>query len=484
MKSITSALLALSAIFACTTLVGSVEPLLVEVKQTPSQDYWRSRPTRTLSALPGFIPTPSESGRTRWGGWASQKVVEGTGFFRTYQAPNGRWWLLDPDGHKFIHIGVATVTRGLQPLAFENSEKIFPIQGEWAKFSSKLLSDAFFNGSGAWSEVDAIRNRPDTLPYTLTLNFAADFGRQLKITEMTPGRVGYNKDVPPVLHPDFPDWCDRYAKEKVAPYQGDPMLLGMFSDNELPLRRELLERSINLGTKESATAPLYHAAVAWLRAHRGDPLDEIDIGSIQEEERVAFLEYACERYYSSVAKALRKYAPSHLILGSRIHGRITYQPEVLRASARHVDVVSVNLYHAWSVDTKRLDMWMRETGKPVIISEFYAKGQDTGMDNNAGAGWTVKTQRDRGLFYQNFVLSLIESRHVVGWHWFKYRDNEPWAAESDPSNRNVNKGVVTWDYKPYVDLLAQMSEVNAQVYPLTEYFDRLAPNTRVQPVSP
>ncbi len=30
---------------------------------------------------------------------------------------------------------------------------------------------------------------------------------------------------------------------------------------------------------------------------------------------------------------------------------------------------------------------------------------DAGLANKGGAGWIVKTQRDRGLFYQNFTLS-------------------------------------------------------------------------------
>jgi hypothetical protein len=39
-----------------------------------------------------------------------------------------------------------------------------------------------------------------------------------------------------------------------------------------------------------------------------------------------------------------------------------------------------------------------------MITEFYAKGEDSGMGNTGGAGWLVKTQKDRGTFYQNFIL--------------------------------------------------------------------------------
>ena len=39
----------------------------------------------------------------------------------------------------------------------------------------------------------------------------------------------------------------------------------------------------------------------------------------------------------------------------------------------------------------------RESGKPILVTEWYAKGMDSGMANQGGAGWVVKTQRDRGL---------------------------------------------------------------------------------------
>ena len=59
------------------------------------------------------------------------------------------------------------------------------------------------------------------------------------------------------------------------------------------------------------------------------------------------------------------------------------------------------------------------------------------MKNLTGAGWTVATQQERGWFYQNFTLALIESQVCVGWHWFKYKDNDPRDRTTDPSNRDA-----------------------------------------------
>ena len=107
-----------------------------------------------------------------------------------------------------------------------------------------------------------------------------------------------------------------------------------------------------------------------------------------------------------------------------------------------------------------------------MITEFYAKGVDSGLKNATGAGWTVKTQQERGWFYQNFTLALLESKDCVGWHWFRYIDNDPEYRKADPSNQDSNKGIVNVRFEPYTELLQQMKELNRQVYPLTEYFDK------------
>jgi hypothetical protein len=59
----------------------------------------------------------------------------------------------------------------------------------------------------------------------------------------------------------------------------------------------------------------------------------------------------------------------------------------------------------------------------------------------------------------------------VGWHWFKYMDNDPEDLSTDPSNRNSNKGILTVRYEPYRPLLDAMRELNRSAYPLTVYFD-------------
>jgi hypothetical protein len=96
---------------------------------------------------------------------------------------------------------------------------------------------------------------------------------------------------------------------------------------------------------------------------------------------------------------------------------------------------------------------------------------DSGFANTTGAGWVVKTQADRGKFYQNFTLGLLESGGCVGWHGFKYRDNHPASKTADPSPLDSNKDIVTLRLEPHAPLLSAMPELHRQVCSLAAYFD-------------
>jgi hypothetical protein len=443
----------------------------VEVKTDPGDAKWQVKQTRTIDQLSGFSSSkPVET--SRWGGWAAHRESKGEGFFRVKKADNGRWWLVDPDGYRFIHVGVAAVYQGIEKVAAATTLDKFHTPKAWADFTLEILRDAHFNGMGGWTERAAVHDNPSVLPYTVSLDFSGDFGRKMGITHVNPGQTGYINEVPPIFHPDFPAWCENYAMERVTRLKSDSMLIGYFADNELPFRREMLDNSLTLDPDIKGVGPLRSAAEAWLMTRKGCAKDSLSKLTLTDEDRIAFLSDACERYYSLVGAALRKYDPNHLFLGTRFHGRITQQPEVFKAAGKHADVISVNLYHAWSAKPDRLEMWTKESGRPVLVTEFYAKGMDSGLENINGAGWVVKTQQARGEFYQNFTLSLLEAKNVVGWHWFKYRDNEHFDDNAQKGNRDSNKGIVTWDYKPYVPLIEKMKELNANVYPLTDYFDK------------
>jgi hypothetical protein len=69
---------------------------------------------------------------------------------------------------------------------------------------------------------------------------------------------------------------------------------------------------------------------------------------------------------------------------------------------------------------------------------------------------------------------LLQSRACVGWHWFKYQDNDPDDPHAEASNVDSNKGIVDRFYKPYGALLSRMRDLNLQMYGVADVFDASA----------
>lgn len=454
-----------SILLWCITLLAGqalshAAPRMVDVATKPG-DKWVPRTTRTLSDIPGAAKLPPDSGLSRYGGLTSRKE-KATGYFHTAKI-DGRWWLVDPEGGLFLHRGVNSVSMLRSPTAQRAWKSKFGTEADWAEQTTALLWKHGFNGLGSWTDTENMKTARQPLVYTRIWNFMSSYGKKRGGTYQKPGHTGYPGDCMFVFDPGFEAFCDEHARQLEAD-KSDPWLLGHFSDNELPWPADALKNYLSL----PATDPGHQAALKWLRTRHGADATARDIAPA---DLPAFQQFMAERYFGIVSRAIKRHDPNHLYLGARFHGSALRMPELFRAAGPHVDVISVNYYRAWTPDPKRLAMWAREAGKPVIITEWYAKGADSGMANTGGAGWLVRTQRDRGLFYQNFTLGLLESKDCVGWHWFKYIDNDPADTRADPSNQDSNKGMLNNRYDPYMPLLDSMKRVNERAYGLIDQFD-------------
>ena len=439
--------------------VSAAENVLVATKPTAT---WKSYPTRTLADLPAVASAPADAGLDRFGGRTDRRA-RASGFFRAERI-DGRWWLVDPEGGLCINRSVVSVTMMRTAGGQAALTKKFGGEAQWAAQTAALLHDFGFNGLGAWTDTTRLIAAPQKLAYTHIWNFMSSYGKKRGGTYQLPGHTGYPKDAIFVFDPAFAAFCDEHAKQ-LAATKDDPWLLGHFTDNELPLKREALANFLALPEQD----PGLLAAQKFLRERHGPAATAKDI---TDDDKQAFLALVVDRYLGTVTRAIRKYDPNHLVLGSRFHGAQVKYPETFRAAGKYLDVVAVNYYNAWSADRELVAMWERESGKPCLITEWYAKGMDVpGLANVSGAGWVVKTQQDRGRFYENFTLSLLETKTCVGWHWFKYMDNDPDDTKADPSNRDSNKGIVSNRYEPYADLLAAMKRINEHTYRVIDHFD-------------
>lgn len=449
---------------------GKQEYITVEARRRVSNPdgtttYRQYEPfsTRSVELLSGFNMPKKTEPRSKYGGWLERKS-SATGFFRVEKVGD-RWWCIDPEGFYYINVALNSISKGGSDRNKQALVDKFGTPENWIFQTINMLHENGFNCAGSWSDHKSIieNNSKSTNPfaYTINLNFMSSYGKERGGTFQQPGHTGYPGDAIFVFDPEWESFCDRHAQQAAA-YKDDPNLFGYFSDNEMPFRIKSLDNYLGL----PETDPGHIAAVKWL-AEQGLTKEQI-----KDSQRESFMAVVADRYFSAVSKALKKYDPNHMYIGARFYSSEKNYPQFMKTAGKYADIISNNYYGKWTPDSADMTNWTNWSGKPFLITEYYTKGEDSGMPNKSGAGWIVKTQADRGLFYQNYNLALLESKNCVGWHYFKYQDNDPTAKGVDPSNIDANKGIVNNNYEVWSPMMKLMKELNENVFSLIEYFDK------------
>jgi hypothetical protein len=419
--------------------------------------------TRPVALLEGYVIPRKPLKLTNYGGWAGKKLDK-TGFYHVVKT-NDRWWCVDPGGNAYFNVALNSISMGGSERNKKALAEKFGTPEKWMNQTIKMLQENGFNCAGSWSDHKSIIEANKTLDkpfaYTINLNFMSSYGKERGGTFQQPGHTGYPKDAIFVFDPEWAQFCDRHAKQVTA-YKDDPNLFGYFSDNEMPFKLKSLENYLSLPEND----PGHIAAAKWIES------EGISIDKITDIQREAFMDLVADKYFSAVSAALKKYDPNHMYIGARFYSSEKNYPGFMKTAGKYCDIISNNYYNKWTPDATEMNNWASWSGRPFIITEYYTKGEDSGMPNQSGAGWIVKTQRDRGLFYQNYNLALLENGNCVGWHYFKYQDNDPTATGVDPSNTDSNKGIVNNYYELWAPMMELMKELNTQVYSIIDYFDK------------
>lgn len=442
--------------------------------------------------------TEIHANATRWGGRRDDRS-RATGFFRTALL-DGVWWLVDPEGGRFLSKGVNTVridqdkvgdTERL-PYAEACLAKYGSVEA-WRTAAAARLKSFGFNSVGAWSDTEVARAGT-----TLAVTPLLDLGQKFAFSFAGPAEP-WGDAFPDVFDPGCETFVNRRAADLCAPLRDDPAVIGWFADNELRWgpdwrgRDELLTLFLNLPVGRPGRA----AAVAFLQRRYGDfeefeaiwrtglpsfealaataapvvqpfprpaiydrdPAHEARLNRFCPERAVfvadcdAFAGEVAERYFAVTTAAIRAAAPNHLALGCRFH--FPPQAEVVAAAGRHLDVVSFNCYVADPLEAIAL---YAKAGKPGLIGEFSVRADDAGLPNTRGASPRVATQAERAVAFRTFVTAALGQPTLVGYHWFEHADQ---PAEGRPDGENSNYGTVTIEDEAYPDLTTAMSEVNA-----------------------
>ncbi len=398
---------------------------------------WGSYTISLVESLTGYTPVEGVSSDYTRTGACAYLCADSTGYYHVSKI-DGRWWLIDPDGYAGVNMAVTS----LDATALQDDYDV--------------LRRNAFNGTGNFIASESQTKNSNNLwnygqmSYTRRYNFYASYRQVRHSYYDTPEQVKSNADYLLVLDPAFETFCQAQAKTAFASYTEERDLLGYFTDNELPFNdRQLAQVLKNL----SAGDPTYDSTFVW--AERNG----VDIAAPTQAQKEAYTVYLAEQYYSVVTAAIRAVDTHHLILGSRLHGVPRSIQGVVDMSHKYCDVTSVNFYDTFCPDDQiARAAWTND--HPCLVSEFYIKDIHYLSGVQEGAGWYVNSQADRGRWYQNTCLQLLQNPCFVGWQYFRFMDNN-----------NSNKGLVTTARDEYTDMTRYAKELNAQVYRLIDFFD-------------
>jgi hypothetical protein len=437
----------------------------------------------------------------KYGGWLKGPQLDATGFFRVTDY-NGKWWFVDPDGRLFF-------SHGLNSIGFEAStpvagrEKLFawlpgkedPLgkclskkQGETMNFMLANIIRTFgeewekpakarvhqrlrwwgLNTLGAWSDEKLTRDA--RTPYTGIIHLG-HHGSPLGRGVSDPFAESFKAQV-------------RKALENFRKSHGeDPWCIGLFIDNEIDWDDHVVERILAADSKLAAR----QFVMGWLKekyktvqafnnaweysfdswdAVKGPPVPKrSDVDKEAETakdtesakaDKLTLIGLIAEEYYRVCRETLKKVLPNHLYLGSRIHRAPKI---VVTTAAKYVDVMSQNRY-AYGANNGSLPP---DVDKPVICTEFHFAAPDRGVP---GVGLLpVGDQLQRSRAYVAYVVSALESRNVVGTHWFAYPDQSAAGRPGEWQHSENNQiGFVDITDSPYPEITGASRVMADQMY--------------------
>ena len=408
-----------------------------------------------------------------------------TGFWHVEKI-DGRDWAVAPDGRPAVLAGVDWVwPAGFHCEALGYSpygrfvETNYPSREAWADETATRLHTWGFNflGSGCDDALLAPRGFAHTAMLNVGYSLAHDKDKEKAIS---PGLNRPGTAFPNVFHPDFEAAWDRAAARAAEKYRDDPNLLGYYLDNELSWGG--VSRNRDEGMFDAVAAlPEGHSArkalEQWLDAYRlqSTATDcnrlQSTVQTVSHETKVGFLSLVAERYFSVAAEALRRHDPNHMVLGCRFAGLGAHEA-VLKAAARHCDIVTFN-YYPWAdldqgvVFNRRdgrpmadvLRDFHDKVGAPLLITEWSFSALDTGRPCSDGAGQRFRTQAERVEAAELFARTLLSMPFMVGHAWFMWVD-QPALGFNKYFHEDCNYGLVSEEGVPYPALTEMFTRLH------------------------
>lgn len=442
--------------------------------------------------------------RDKWGGDLGRRLKEGTGFFSTIKTEDGRWHLVDPDGHDYFSMGpcgthlhcegdITGVRKLLEWLPEENTEmqqlfyhrrehpwypemmesvnylgaNLYRVYGQQWEEKGKELAYRILMGNGINSQGNFpgldVNNGKSRIPYVR------------EIPGFPTTRTKIFRDFPDVLSTEYQHNSIMYASQ-LAGWKDDPWLIGYFLRNEpgfnfIPgiavanevlhnpeqtccragLIQHLKEKYISIETLNEKWGSAFFGFED-LEAPFEDCMGQYP-GSKQDlREYSVFL---VREYCRIPSHACRSVDPNHLNLGLRWSKM--NNPDML-AGWEFMDVFSFNCY---SFDPMPDMEFVRNAGVdlPIMVGEFHCGALDRGLTSTGLKG--VASQAQRGVMWREFVEKCAAHPYGVGAHWFQFTD-EFCMGRFDGENYQI--GLVDICMQPYKELMEAVRDTAQVLY--------------------
>ncbi|MBV9468992.1 MAG: hypothetical protein JOZ57_07070, partial [Abitibacteriaceae bacterium] len=335
-----------------------------------------------------------------------------TGFFYVEQKTN-KWFLVDPDGNAFFHMGVCgfgpsddyTLVKGREDAyewlpPYDNQFKSAYLSGHGNEVVSFHLANTIrkygqphtsedyaarmigrvkkwgFNSIGAFSPIpQAVQTAH--FPYVSFLPLG-------QWDDGIPRLPGINETWDPFDETNRTKVEHNFAKN-LPRSADDPLLIGYFLVNE-PLYEDIPKvvptlkgtfackrRLVQMLNEKYKTIADFNTA--WeANADSFEALNDLSLlvkTKAAAEDMQAFTGLFFESYFQLVSSTFHKYDTHHMLIGNRLQPGTINNEQLCRISGKYLDVISFN-YYTYALDKDFLNRIHEWTGgRPMMLSEYY-----------------------------------------------------------------------------------------------------------------
>lgn len=288
--------------------------------------------------------------------------------------------------------------------------------------------------------------------------------------------------LPDVFDPHFKERADITVKQVAKEVNDTPWCVGVFIDNEKSFGRSETPQAqygivIHTLGRDGNEVPTKAAFTKAMKSKYGDitelnkswnkqiaswetfqsGIDSSLVTDAQLADYSDLLYLYADKYFSVISESMDRHMPNHMYLGSRFPDW-GMPIEVVKASAKHVDVVSYNVYKEGLHPQKW--KFLEELDMPSIIGEFHVGALDSGLFHPGLIH--AASQTDRAKVYFDYMQSVIDNPYFVGAHWFQYIDSPITGRAYDGENYNV--GFVSVADVPYAPMIEAAQKLHSKMY--------------------